>query len=403
MTSAPAPHGSRGAARSSVATSPAIEIVGLRKSFGGPLRGRRVALDHLDLVVPPGQVHGFLGPNGSGKTTTIRALLGLVRADEGSMRLFGHEVPYALPDIIGEVGAVVESPQFFPHFSARRNLRMLARLAGLKRRRVEEVLEITGLLDRAGDPVRGYSLGMKQRLAIAATLLKEPQLLILDEPNNGLDPAGIREVRDLMRGLADGGVTVLLSSHILAEVQQVCDSVSIISRGRHVVTGPVSEVLAAAGSGDVRVRVAEDIDLAAAVLGEAGYPVRHEGDHLVVSDVADPSWITQVLARRRLFVSELTPLAPDLESVFLELTGTTPVPGHHTQVGEPYAVGLGAPAGGGSSPRHEADAASPPPSVDPPEPPPPPPSPAPAPGPGPAAGPGPAPERTDERDGWGRA
>jgi ABC-2 type transport system ATP-binding protein len=198
--------------------------------------------------------------------------------------------------------------------------------------------------------VKGYSLGMRQRLAIAATLLKEPQLLILDEPNNGLDPGGIREVRDLMRTLADGGVTVLLSSHILAEVQQVCDSVSIVSQGRHVVSGPVSEVLAAGGSADVRVRV-EDPAYAATVLVEAGLTVRTDGEHLVVADVVDPSWITQVLARRRLFVSELTPHAADLESVFLELTGTTPIPGHSMQVGEPYAAGLG--VGATRPARHE--------------------------------------------------
>ena len=364
MASAPAPLSPHDLLRGPLTTTPAVEVVGLRKTFGSRLRGRRVALDHLDLFVPAGQVHGFLGPNGSGKTTTIRALLGLVRVEEGSMRLFGHEVPDALPGIIGEVGAVVESPQFFPHFSARRNLRMLATIAGVRRRRVDEVLELAGLRDRAGDAVKGYSLGMRQRLAIAATLLKEPQLLILDEPNNGLDPAGIREVRDLMRNLADGGVTVLLSSHILAEVQQVCDSVSIISRGRHVVSGPVSEVLAPGGSTEVRVRVAEDTDHAAVVLGEAGLTVRHQGDHLLVSDVADPSWITQVLARRRLFVSELTPIAPDLESVFLELTGTTPVPGRPGQVGEPYAAGLAPPLDEHVAPRHEREDAAPQPGPD---------------------------------------
>jgi ABC-2 type transport system ATP-binding protein len=342
MASAATPLGSRDAAPASASGSPAIEIQGLRKTFRGVFGGRRVALDHLDLVVEAGRVHGFLGPNGSGKTTTIRALLGLVRADEGRMRIFGHEVPDALPDVVPYIGAVVESPQFFPHFSARRNLRLLAKIAGVKRRRVEEVLELAGLVDRARDPVKAYSLGMRQRLAIAATLLKEPKLLILDEPNNGLDPGGIREVRDLMRALADGGVTVLLSSHILAEVQQVCDSVSIVSQGRHVVSGPVSEVLAAGGSTDVRVRV-EDPAYAATVLEEAGLVVRADGAHLVVADVVDPSWITQVLARRRLFVSELTPQGADLESVFLELTGTTPIPGRPTQVGEPFAAGLGAP------------------------------------------------------------
>jgi ABC-2 type transport system ATP-binding protein len=352
MPAAARPLGSRDSVPAASSTAPAIEVEGLRKTFRRGLGARHVALDGLDLVVEPGRVHGFLGPNGSGKTTTIRALLGLVRADAGSMRLFGHEIPDALPDVIRHIGAVVESPQFFPHFSGRRNLRLLAQTAGVKRRRVDEVLEIVGLHDRAKDTVKGYSLGMRQRLAIAATLLKEPSLLILDEPNNGLDPAGIREVRDLMRGLADGGVTVLLSSHILAEVQQVCDSVSIVSRGRHVVTGPVSEVLAAGASGDVRVRV-EDAEHAATVLVEAGLGVRRESDHLIVSDVADPSWITQVLARRRLFVSELTPVGADLESVFLDLTGTTPVPGRPGQVGEPFATGLGGPPpADGGPPRH---------------------------------------------------
>jgi ABC-2 type transport system ATP-binding protein len=317
----------------------AIEIAGLRKTFGGLRRGGRVAVDGLDLVVEPGRVHGFLGPNGSGKTTTIRALLGLVRADAGTMRLFGEPVPQRLPAVIGRVGAVVESPQFFPSFSGRRNLRLLGGVVGVKRRRVEAALEIVGLRDRAGDAVKAYSLGMKQRLAIAATLLKEPKLLILDEPDNGLDPAGIREVRDLVRGLADSGVTVLLASHILAEVQTVCDAVSIISRGRHVVTGAVSEVLAARDTHDVRVKVS-DLDYAASLLVESGLPVRREADHIVVSDIADPAWITQTLARRRLFVAELTPVAPDLESVFLELTGTTPTPGQHLQIGEVAAPAL---------------------------------------------------------------
>jgi ABC-2 type transport system ATP-binding protein len=323
----------------------AIEIAGLRKTFGG-LRPTKVAVDGLDLVVEPGRVHGFLGPNGSGKTTTIRALLGLVRADSGTMRIFGESVPDRLPRVISQVGAVVEAPQFFPFYSGRRNLRLLAGTVGVKRQRIEEALEIVGLRDRAGDRVKSYSLGMKQRLAIAATLLKKPKLLILDEPNNGLDPAGIREVRDLMRGLADSGVTVLLSSHILSEVQHVCDAVSIISRGRHVVTGPVAEVLATRDTHDVRVKVS-DLEYAASLLAESGLPIRREPDHIVVSDIADPAWITQTLARRRLFVSELTPVSPDLESVFLELTGTMPVPGQHLQVGEaaePVAAGVGAAA-----------------------------------------------------------
>jgi ABC-2 type transport system ATP-binding protein len=206
----------------------------------------------------------------------------------------------------------------------------------VKRRRIDEVLEVCGLRDRARDPVRTYSLGMRQRLAIAATLLKSPGLLILDEPNNGLDPAGIREVRDLMRSLADGGAAVLVSSHILAEIQQVCDAVSIITRGRHVKTGPVSELLASRDEHDVRVKVS-DLEEARSILAASGLPVRLERDHLVVSDIADPAWITQTLSRRRLFVSELTPIAPDLESIFLELTGTAPIPGQRLQVGEARA------------------------------------------------------------------
>jgi ABC-2 type transport system ATP-binding protein len=198
------------------------------------------------------------------------------------------------------------------------------------------VLELVGLRERAEDAVGAYSLGMRQRLAIGSTLLKDPSLLILDEPNNGLDPAGIREVRDLMRGLADAGKTVLVSSHILAEIQQVCDAVSIISRGRHVITGPVSEVIASRDTHDVRVKVTE-LAAAASMLEQAGLPVRLESDHLIVSDIADPAWITQTLARRRMFVSELTPVAPDLESIFLELTGTTPIPGQRLQVGLPAA------------------------------------------------------------------
>ena len=219
-----------------------IETHGLRKEFGSG-RGRVVAVDGLDLAVPSGGVHGFLGPNGSGKTTTIRMLLGLARPSAGEMTLFGERVPAALPRVMGRIGAVVEQPQFTPGFSGRRNLRLLARTAGVDPRRVPLVLEQVGLAGHARDRFRSYSLGMKQRLAIAATLLKEPDLLILDEPSNGLDPAGIRDMRELVTGLADAGVTVLLSSHILAEVQQVCHSVTIIGHGRTVASGSVESLL----------------------------------------------------------------------------------------------------------------------------------------------------------------
>lgn len=292
-----------------------------------------MALDGLDMTVGEGGVHGFLGPNGSGKTTTIRILLGLVRADAGRVHLLGAPVPGRLAAVIGRVGAVVESPQFFPAFSGRRNLRLLAGVSGTDDARVEQVLDVVGMRDRAGDRYKDYSLGMKQRLAIAATMLKEPRLLILDEPTNGLDPAGIRDVRDTMRRLAENGTTVLLSSHLLAEVQQVCDSVTILAGGRQVRSGSVREVLATATGAELRLRVSP-ADAAYAVLAAAGYAVHREDEHLVVSAVAEPADITRELAAAGLYLSELTPVGPDLESVFLELTGTG-------EPGVPVAAGSG--------------------------------------------------------------
>ncbi len=303
-----------------------VEVTGLRKTFRGLRRGqvvRQVAVDGLDMAVPAGGVHGFLGPNGSGKTTTIRMLLGLVHADAGQMRMLGEPVPHGLPGVLRQVGAIVEQPQFFPAFSGRRNLRLLAGLAGLPDSRVEQVLADVDLADRARDRYRGYSLGMKQRLAVAAALLKQPRLLILDEPMNGLDPAGIREMRDMMRRLTGTGTSVLLSSHILAEVQHVCDSVSIINHGRHVRTGSVTDVLASRPTGEVRVRLA-DLDGGRSILAGSGLAVRRDGDHLVVSGADDPAEVTRLLAGRGHYVSELTPVRADLESVFLDLTGAGP-------------------------------------------------------------------------------
>jgi ABC-2 type transport system ATP-binding protein len=317
-----------------------LEIQGLRKTYRSVRRGPRQALDGFDMVVEAGQVHGFLGPNGSGKTTTLRTLLGLIRPNGGRMYVLGEEVPKALPRIIGGVGAVVESPQFFPHFSARDTLSLLADAGRVPRRRVDEVLELVGLRDRAKDRVKTYSLGMKQRLAVASALLKQPRLLILDEPANGLDPGGIREMRDLMRTLAASGMTVVLSSHILGEVQQICDSVTIISLGRRVVAGPVAEVLAQHSSGAVRVRFESlaELPVAAQILTDAGADVTAQPDHLVVGRIDRPSWISRTLALQGIFVAELTPVTVDLESVFLELTGTAPVNGQHRQVDEAVRV-----------------------------------------------------------------
>jgi ABC-2 type transport system ATP-binding protein len=326
--------------------SAVLEIQGLRKTYRGR-RGVRSALDGFDMLVESGQVHGFLGPNGSGKTTMLRTLLGLIRADGGRMEIFGRAVPRALPQVAGSVGAIVESPRFFGNFSAADTLSLLADAGRVDQARVAEVLELVGLQDRAKDRVKTYSLGMKQRLAVASALLKNPRLLILDEPANGLDPGGIREMRTLMRNLAESGMTVLLSSHILGEIQLICDSVTIISAGRRVAAGKVADVLAPHQSSSVRVRVepADDLAAAAGTLREIGAQVVAEPDHLMVSDVAQPSVITRTLASRGIFVSELAPVAVDLESAFLELTGTAPVAGVHRQV-DRSAMAPAAPNGG---------------------------------------------------------
>ncbi|NUR73051.1 MAG: ABC transporter ATP-binding protein [Hamadaea sp.] len=314
--------------------APVLEIHGLHKTYRGLFGGSRTALDGFDMVVEAGEVHGFLGPNGSGKTTTLRTLLGLIKANGGEMRILGQSVPHHLPGVIGEVGAIVESPQFFGNFSARDTLSLLADAGDVPQTRVDEVLELVGLRDRAKDKVKAYSLGMKQRLAVASALLKQPRLLILDEPANGLDPGGIREMRDLMRGLAAGGMTVVLSSHILNEVEQICDAVTIISRGRRVTAGSVAEVLAAHSTGQVLVRLESPAELAMAdaALTEMGGRVTAYPDHLLVAGIAQPADITRKLAARDLFVSELSPVVADLESVFLQLTGTAPVEGQHRQV-----------------------------------------------------------------------
>jgi ABC-2 type transport system ATP-binding protein len=311
-----------------------LEIAGLQKTYRSR-KGVRRALDGFDMVVEAGQVHGFLGPNGSGKTTTLRTLLGLIKPNGGRMAVLGREVPEHLPEVAGQVGAIVESPQFFGNFSARDTLSLLADAGGVRSERVPAVLELVGLRDRAKDRVKTYSLGMKQRLAVASALLKEPKLLILDEPANGLDPGGIREMRTLMRTLSESGMTVVLSSHILGEVQLICDSVTIISAGRRVATGSVADVLSQNASTTTRVRVEPGIDLIAVadLLRSAGAPqVTLEQEHLLVSGVDRPAWITWVLAQHGVWVAELAPMTADLESVFLSLTGTAPVEGENRQV-----------------------------------------------------------------------
>ena len=299
----------------------AISIRGLRKEYRSR-SGTAVAVAGLDLDVPAGGVFGFLGPNGAGKTTTMRCLLGLVRSTAGSVRVLGADVPSELPRVIGAVGALVESPKFFPGFTGRLNLRLLADMEGYTARDVGRVLEEVGLADRADDLFSGYSLGMKQRLAVASTLLKDPELLILDEPANGLDPAGIREMRELIRQRADAGSTVFVSSHILAEVQLMCDSVAIIDRGMLVTSGTVADVLT-----PYRRRVVVTIerrDDALRVLRDVGMPAEPTSDpfELVIDvDEGDAETVTRVLAGAGLNLRGLKSEEVSLEAVFLELTG----------------------------------------------------------------------------------
>lgn len=316
-----------------------IETSGLHKEFR-TRRGVRHAVQGLDLAVPVGGVHGFLGPNGSGKTTTIRMLLGLARATRGRMALFGQEVPSRLPSVVDRVGAVVEMPKFLPNFTGRQNLQLLARTRGVPDDRLDAAIATVGLTGRDGDRFKAYSLGMKQRLAIAATLLKDPDLLILDEPTNGLDPAGIREIRDTIRALGERGVTVLLSSHILAEVQQVCDSATIIGQGRMLASGRVEDLLGASTAFRV---VTSDDDAAARHLEQASYAVTREpGGHppgLRVETDRPAHEVTRLLAGHDVWVGELVPLRADLESVFLDLTRGEGLSGDMGPAGVPGGAG----------------------------------------------------------------
>jgi ABC-2 type transport system ATP-binding protein len=310
-----------------------IEIEGLAKEYRGR-RGHRVAaLDGLDLAIPEAGVFGFLGPNGSGKTTTIRCLLGLARPTCGRLRLLGRPVPGGLRDSIRRVGAIVESPALFATMSGRENLVLLGAVDGIGTRRVDEVLGLVGLDTRAGDLVKKYSLGMRQRLALAAALLKDPELLILDEPANGLDPAGIHQVRTLIRQLAAEGRTVFLSSHILSEIEHTCDRVAILNRGRCVVHGTVRDVLASTGASQAMLVKAADLDRAIAALRRAGLAAERHADHVRVAIApTEASRVTQVLAREEQWVTDMRPEERSLEDLFLELTGNVDLHDVHEEV-----------------------------------------------------------------------
>lgn len=305
----------------------------LTKAFG-----KLVAVNDLHLEVMQGDVFGFLGPNGSGKTTTIRMLLGLIRPTAGRVVIFGMDTAYQLPAILQRVGAIVETPVFYPYLSGRDNLLAVAAASGMQsgkgnRHRVEEVLELVELRAQVNMAYRKYSLGMKQRLGIAAALLTDPELVMLDEPTNGLDPSGMFEIRQLIQRLAELGKTIFLSSHLLNEVQQVCNRVAILQRGNLIKQGNVGELLRASQQVLVRLNASEETQEALAALRGA----RERGADWIGAIVVEPNRqgeptlridapkarsaeINALLAANNLFAAELHPYEGSLEEIFLQLT-----------------------------------------------------------------------------------
>jgi ABC-2 type transport system ATP-binding protein len=294
-----------------------LRTTGLTKHFG-----KLEAVKNLNLELHRGEVFGFLGPNGAGKSTTVGMILGLVAPTAGKIEVFGLELNSHRWHILRRVGAIIEEPAFYPYLSGRDNLEALAKaLGGIPRNKITEVLERVNLLDRAQDRYDHYSMGMKQRLGIASTLLRDPELIILDEPTSGLDPAGTKEVRDLIPQLAHESRAVFLCSHLLHEVELVCDRVAIIKQGAMIANAPVQELLTQGQLIQIKV---DDAAQASAVLKNLPWikSVKTENGYLIID--APPNSASQVnkaLAEHNIFVSELTSRNASLESVFLQLTG----------------------------------------------------------------------------------
>jgi ABC-2 type transport system ATP-binding protein len=289
-----------------------IEVDHLTKRYG-----RTVAVDDLSFRVTPGRITGFLGPNGAGKTTTLKAILSLVRPSSGSTRVFG--MPYRdLDDPARRVGAVLETSRYHPGRSGRNHLRVLSTQAGISEARVEEMLELVAMKEAARRRVGGYSMGMRQRLGLAAALLGDPELLILDEPANGLDPAGIRWLRDLLRSLSSQGRTILVSSHVLAEIEQIADEVVIIHRGRFVAQSATQDLAARATAG-VRVRSPDTQRLRDLLIRE-GMKVADGGNGALAVSDATTERVGELAAANNVVLHELTAERATLEEAFLELT-----------------------------------------------------------------------------------
>ena len=296
--------------------APAIRAIGLSKSYG-----KRLAVDHLDLEVGRAELFGFLGPNGAGKTTTIRMALGLIAPTGGSVEILGLEVRSHRAQVLPRVGALVESPALYGYLSGRDNLRAIGNvLGGASEKRIDEVLEIVSLKGRDKDRVRTYSMGMKQRLGLAMALLNNPDLLILDEPANGLDPAGIVEMRDLLRDLAAQGKTVFISSHVLSEVQQICTRVAIINHGKLIRVAPVHDLLQS--SGEYEVTVDAPAELVALLRRQPWAQQARAEDGLVITPAPDGRGrsLIKFLVDSGLAPDAVSERQKDLEDIFLSLT-----------------------------------------------------------------------------------
>ena len=296
-----------------------IQTDGLTKRYG-----RILAVDELSLNVPRGRIYGLLGPNGSGKTTLMSMLLGLVRPTAGNFTLFGSPPGGGgLERQLHRIGAIIETPTFYPYLSGRNNLAYFQGISGRGHNdELDDLLDRVGLSGRGGDKYQTYSLGMKQRLGLAYSLLGDPELLVLDEPTNGMDPAGMAEVRDLIRSLSDGGRTVILSSHLLHEVELVCDSLAILSHGRLIAEGDVTELLRERGQAKVRLRTTDNAK-AREILTALSWvdSVSADSGYLVAGVESDRSWeLTAALSRNEVYVAEMTPSQMSLEQYFLEVT-----------------------------------------------------------------------------------
>jgi ABC-2 type transport system ATP-binding protein len=297
-----------------------VKTNGLTKRFGSPSKGI-LAIDDLNIEVKRGNIFGFLGPNASGKTTTIGMLLGLVRPTLGSIELFGQDTKQDLSSLLRRTSVVLENSPFYPYLSGRNNLEVFARtIGGINRERIDDVLTTVGLKKRSKNKVKTYSLGMRQRLSIAVALLSDPELLILDEPTNGLDPEGIIEIRELIRSLGKESKTIFLSSHLLHEVEQVCDHVTIINKGKVIAHGPVKELLRRSRMLQMRV---SDADTAVSMLMDIEWirTIEMDEEKAIFIEAPEDKYpdINELLVKKGIRVFEMKTTEDTLEDFFLEV------------------------------------------------------------------------------------